>query len=303
MTHFLSRIFSPSLLRFAAGCAAFALILLLGACGSQKATVKSPDQSSATTLSGGGATLSSAADMRVQLRKIVASYGSDSWERLRIPVNINVQSPKQLSVSATAVMERGKSLLLSLQVLGFEVGSLYLTDRTIRVIDKMHKVYIEESIADFCAGFPVTVSNVQDILLGRLFIAGQPTLSLDTMLGYEAEIIGPQDWLLDPPAPMPGVDYGFRFSPADVLMALIVKAGDHEPVTAAYGRPAATPFGPFATSVSFTASTPKANIGASLEWNFDKARWDKDVELREPSVSSGYKRVSAADVTKMISGI
>ena len=116
-------------------------------------------------------------------------------------------------------------------------------------------------------------------------------------------MIGASDWLLDPVAPVEGVDYGFRFSPADVLMALIVQAGSHEPVTLLYDAPFATGFGPMAAGVAVTYKNSKTDLRASLDWNFQKARWNDEVDLREPSVGQGYTRLSAADITKMLSGI
>lgn len=67
-----------------------------------------------------------------------------------------------------------------------------------------------------------------------------------------------------------------------------------------YGAPFATPFGPMAESVGVEVRSAKTDIAVALEWNLSKARWNDDVELRDITIPSGYRRITAAEIMKKL---
>ena len=69
-------------------------------------------------------------------------------------------------------MQRDRSVHLSLRFLGMEVASLMVTRDSIFALYKLERLYFAESISDLLGGFPATVGNVRDLLLGRAFILG-----------------------------------------------------------------------------------------------------------------------------------
>lgn len=226
------------------------------------------------------------------------------WERVKIPVTLRLREPKSISVSGNAVMERDKSIMISLRFFGMEIGNIYLTDDSLTAIDKFNKKYVSEAIRPLLGGFPVTISNVQDILLGRPFVAGSQLRARELTKDFEIERSGADGGFSLIPRDMPpGVEYGFAFSAAGDLMALLVKAGSHQPVTVGYEDSRATQFGPFAGGTSVEASAGKTAIDATLEWNFGKASWDEKVELRRPSVPSNYERVNAQKLIKAFTNL
>lgn len=243
--------------------------------------------------------ISTASDMRVGVRALISRYGN--WERLRVPVTVNLSSPKKVSISGTAIMERGKSIMISLKFWGMEIGNLYMTNDSVTVIDKVHKCYASESIGNMLAGFDVNVSNVQDLLLGRLFQLGADDVAAETYRNAEMEIVSDNSWILVPDNSKDRINYGFSFSPADVLNALIVQSGKHQPVSVMYSPAVPTACGMFSPAVAVSYSTGKTILDANLSWDLGRARWNSDVDLRVPSVNSNYKRIPSADIPKIIS--
>lgn len=270
----------------------FALVVVSTSCGSKKtvASTSGPTVSSSV--------LKSDKDVAQQLSSVVNSYGS--WQKLRMPVTVELAKPKKITISGTVIMERDKSLMIMLKYFGFEVGSLYLTADSITVIDKIHKSYAKENIHKFLGGFNVTVANVQDLLLGRIFALGKSTASVADFSNSEKERVSDSEWLLIP-TKASGVEYGFRFSPIDVLSALICQTGSNPPVTCVYATAVNTPVGPMSPEITVSYEKGKTTVDASLQWSLSKAKWNEDVDLRIPSIGKDYKRISSADISKIVS--
>lgn len=270
---------------------ALAIAFAMGACRS----TQQPQGQTQGAVTG----LRSESDARVELRTLTASYGN--WQRLRVPVTVCLKSPKNITISGTAIFDRDNSIFISLKFFGFEIANIYATTDSVMVVDKYNKQYACEKTDRFMGGFPITVANVQDLLSGRIFDIGSAQVSVDDFRDSEFDITSSGSWSLIPRSNLKGIDYGFLFQPADALKGVIIKSGDHQPVTITYPQPVKTTFGPMAPEINVTYSTGKTTIDASLEWSFDKARWDKDVELRQPSITTKYRRITTDEITKMLS--
>ena len=243
--------------------------------------------------------VTSQAQASTLLQQVVSGYGR--WERVRVPMTVRISSPKSISVSGTAVLERDKSVTLSLKFFGMEIGVLQLTGDSVVVLDKHSKAYIAERIDTFLGGFPATVANVQDLLLGRLFQLGDADVSVMKKTAWDYDVFPDGNgWSCTPLPPADGIAYGFAFNPPSALTALVVSSGGHNPVNCIYGAPFATPFGPMAESVGVEVRSAKTDIAVALEWNLSKARWNDDVELRDITIPSGYRRITAAEIMKKL---
>lgn len=268
-----------------------ALMAVATSCRS-KSTVVSPP--AAETM-----TVGSASDMQVALRNVVDSYGS--WDKMRLPMSIEMSSPKSISISGTLTMQRGKDILISLKYFGFEVAQIYASNDSIMVIDKYNKQYAAEPIASFLGGADLDISNIQDLLTGRVFNLGKSKFDVDKAKKSEFELQSPTQWLLLPTAEKgSGVEYGFLFSPAEVLSAIVIKSGAHNPVSCDYSGSAPTSFGPMAPSVRVEYATAKSAIEAKIKLDLSKARWNGDVELRRQPITSKYKRIDSSKIEAMI---
>lgn len=221
-----------------------------------------------------------------------------AWERLRIPAKVTLRSPKAVSISGTAIMDRGKSVMISLKFFGMEVGALYVTNDSVLVVDKMKKRYFTDRTESLLGGFPANVSNLQDMLLGRAFIVGCENVP-DVARDMEFDKIGDEMWLMSAKTGI--VDYGFSFSPWDTLLGLVICVADrYPPVMCEYAPAVTTGYGPFSPRFAISANLPKMRVEAFMEWDFKKARWNEEVELRTLSVTPKYTRINPSDFSKML---
>ena len=279
--------------------------LTLGSCGGARRAA-SPEsgytqtagKTSQSAVVNSNQTIRNQTDARVALRTALGQYGQ--WEKLRVPVTLSLSAPKSLSVSGTIEMERGKSVLISLRYFGIEVGWLKVTQDRVTAAYKMGRKYVEEPVAELLRGFPLNVENVQDALLGRPFVAGFNNLS-----AYNFNLLGiePMDdglgWMLLPEKPAQDIEYGFAFS-ADRLMALLVKAGQGEPVNVSYA-PAVTDRGVMSSMTTVSALVGgKTQLNLSIEYDFNRAKFDGDAELRNVSLPAGYQRIPAASLLNLV---
>ncbi len=266
-----------------------AAMMMFSACKTTKPSASSPTQSGELSRS----------DMRIDLRTLIATY--TGWQQIRVPVTVRVRKPRQISISGTAIMDRDRSLMISLKYFGMEIGWMYLSSDSVMVVDKIHKAYAKEAVGRFLSGVDISVANVQDMLTGRLFVPGVNTPVFDDFKGADLDAAGGDEWLLTPKQKMAGADYGFRLTGDKCVNAMMVKSAGHQPVSCVYGDQTITPAGALAESAGVEYSTGKTSLDVTLEWNWKKAKFNADVELRVPSVGDNYKRISSADIAKMLS--
>lgn len=97
-----------------------------------------------------------------------AAAAGDSWHDLRIPLKISIDSPASISASGRATMVRDSLVDISLRVFGFEVAMAHITADSVYLIDKYHKQYFAESLGTVMGSHPITVGQLQNMLLGRV---------------------------------------------------------------------------------------------------------------------------------------
>lgn len=226
---------------------------------------------------------------------LAQQYG-ETWHTLSVPVTLRVESPVSLKVSGQMTMERGQWTAVSARVIGMEVAWLDVDNKDVTAVDKWHKRYISQSIGRFLADFPVTISDLQHLLMGRMFVVGQPAPTDDNLMVEVAD----SAIYLNPCQPVGPVDYAFQLeSPQGSLSALIAAQEGHYPVVVTYDPPVQTPYGPVSPKLSIFAILGKLRIEASLTFNYSKAKWDKDV--RRPRLpSSGYQEVSPEQLLRQL---
>ena len=233
-----------------------------------------------------GKTLSQS-QLKTMLNSLSDSYGS--WSDVKIPLTLRLKSPKKISIGGTLTMQRDRSVHLSLRFLGMEVASLMVTQDSIFALYKLERLYFAESISDLLGGFPATVGNVQDLLLGRAFILG------DTPLAGT-----PENWTITPSGSPSGMSYAFTLStPTGNLESLTVTPATRKPLTAEYTDFATGPVGPFAATTLLTAAGGKTTLSAQLELNARRAEWNTGA-TKNWSTPKGYTRIKAADILKIV---
>lgn len=232
----------------------------------------------------------SARELNDLFGKLEGSYLG--WEEMKVPVNLSLKSPKRFNVGGTLTMVRNQSIHLSLRFFGMEVASVMVTQDSIFALYKLEKIYFAESIADLLGGFPATVGNVQDMLLGRPFVLGEDAIRLsDCRLEGTAAT-----WSITPSRSPFGMSYDFTVdTPSGCVELLTVNVPSRAPITAEYSEFASSATGPLAGTTLISAPTSRGTFSGELELNPRKAEWGKGY-ARSWSVPRGYTRVKAADI-------
>lgn len=227
---------------------------------------------------------------------LAASYAD--WEDVNIPVRLDMESPKQMSISGRATMVRGKSVLISLRVLGMEVANLYITNDSVYATEKLHKYYIAEDINSLRGGFPVSISDVQDMLLGQVFLLERGRLEKSMKKQVNLSEMG-EYWSILPKKFYNEVEYAFGMSQNDELKALSVCRYGETPLVCQYSNHTNSNAGKIAQNVKINLSTGKISVKATVKWDAESAKWNTG----KPSawkMPKGYKRISGEALLKTI---
>lgn len=226
-------------------------------------------------------------DLSRRLEQVSASM--HPWQSVKMPMSVRLESPVKASLSGTVVMQRDRGISMSLRFMGLmEVGTLTVTDDSITVIDKYHKLYLTESVSGLLAGVDFTVNNLQDILLGRPFVAGdrifKPASDL-TLAKADSET-----WTVTPPPFEGSWRYSFAFDTFNLLKQLVVSSSGRQRATISYeGGSTDTPAGAVAGKMSVDVPGHRP-VRISVTWKTSRAQWNVS-QVDFPAVPSGYRRV------------
>lgn len=272
------------------------ILLIIAAVTLTLASCRSSQQSNVSNLP--TTEIHNAADAQKQLQAIVGSYGD--WDRLRMPVTIRLNGEQRTSISGTAIMERDKSVFISLRFLGFEVANVYATTDSIFVVDKYNKQYAAEDIHQFLGGTQINISNVQSLLLGHMFVMGETQINLKEFDKSNFDYIKGSSWAVFPDEQNEVAEYGFVFHNINILEMTAIKSSKCEPVVIKYSEPTYTAIGPVSESVNVTHDFGKNKLDADIVWDIKKATWNEKVELRQPSINSKYRRLTSDQIATML---
>ena len=259
---------------------------LLTACGTfKKANTTLPDTTTpGQTVQG---------DSHDPFSAIVSTLGE--WQTLQTGGNISLKGGNNFSSSIQVRMVHDEAIFISLRpMLGIEVGKLLITADSLYAVDKVHKRYVAEKVSILTAGIPVTVSDVQDIFLGRPFIIGKGTISEDNKSQVTVSREG-NNILLTPNEKYKGYGYTFTFDKSNRITSLdIVPQGS---TTAAYqvkfSDVKSTTAGNIAHGINVDATVEKKKMAFSL--SYKDIDWNKQVKI-DRSIPSNYKRMDAASL-------
>lgn len=113
------------------------------------------------------------------------SSGWDDWSEVSISGKLKMDG-LPLSPSVKIFMERDSSVVISLRApLMGEVGRAEIYSDTLLVVNKMKKTYVKESLEQAFAYYPGTLSDVQNLLLGRVVIPGEGLLGREIASSIE----------------------------------------------------------------------------------------------------------------------
>ena len=266
------------------------LAAMMTACGTFKKTTSVPDTTTTTPT-----TPTSVTD---PMAAVIATLGD--WQTMQTGGNIKLSAGSSFSSSIQVRMVRDEAIYISLRpVLGIEVGKLLITGDSIYAVDKVHKRFVAEKVSLLTAGVPVTVSDVQDIFLGRPFIIGKGTLddSLKSQVNATSE---GNSIILTANEHYKGYGYAFSFDKSSRIVSLDIvpqsTTGSNYQVK--YSDVKATQAGNIAHGIKVNATVEKKRLDFTLSYkNID---WNGKVKI-DRNLPSGYTRMKATDLFSLFS--
>ena len=231
-----------------------------------------------------------------QFETLVDSYRP--WTDVSMSVKCTLRSPKSLTVSGKATMIRGEELRLSMRMLGFEVGGLYIDRDSIFFYEKLNHTMVVESMAKLTAATGLTLSDIQDVLLGQLAYPGAQREQTSFIKKFNIKSDG--DFVIAQPrsSALPWF-YTLISAPAPELVSLTISApqGDAE---CTYRTPFITDAGPVSPAADIKASFGKQSLDASVSWSLETAVWNKGLTAQR-SLPKGYRRIPLNQLIKSLS--
>ena len=264
------------------------LAAMMTACGTFKKAATVPDTTSTTTTTPN--TVTDPVDA------VIATLGN--WQTMQTGGNIKLSAGSSFSSAIQVRMVRDQAIYISLRpMLGIEVGKLIITADSLYAIDKVHKRYIAEKVSILTSGIPVTVSDVQDIFLGRPCIIGKGTLSQ----ANRSEMTSSTEQnsvMLTPSANYMGYVYSFIFDKSNRITSLDIapEGSSTAAYKVKYSDVKATKAGNIAHSINANATIEKKKLTFSL--TYKDIDWNGDVKI-DRSLPKGYTRMSARDLFLM----
>ena len=267
------------------------LAAMMTACGTFKKATNNTDTTRTNTTTPQG-------DYTDPYDAVIATLGD--WQTLQTGGNIKLNASNSFSSSIQMRMVRDQAIFISLRpILGIEVGRLLITADSLYAVDKVHQRYIAEKVSSLTSGIPLTVSDVQDIFLGRPFIIGKGTMNEGVKAGITVTREGNMV-LLTPSEQYKGYGYTFTFDKNNRITSL-----DIVPVssgTAAfqvkYSDVKGTTAGNIAHGINANATVDNKKMALSL--TYKDIDWNGNVKI-DRSIPGGYSRMSARDLFSLFS--
>ena len=265
------------------------LAAMMTACGTFKKAATVPDTTSTTTTTPN--TVTDPVDA------VIATLGN--WQTMQTGGNIKLSAGSSFSSAIQVRMVRDQAIFISLRpMLGIEVGRLLITADSLYAVDKVHKRYIAEKVSLLTSGIPVTVSDVQDMFLGRPFILGKGTLN--ETLKPQVTVGKASPLVLTANESYKGYGYVFNFDKTGRIASLNI-APTGTAVAAyqvKYSDVRGTPAGNIAHSIIADATIENKKMALSL--TYKNIEWNGNVKI-DRSLPNGYSRMSARDLFSLFS--
>ena len=132
------------------------------------------------------------------------------WDKIKMDGKLKMQG-LPLSPSLKIFMQKDSIIDISIRApfVG-EAGRMVVTPDSVVLINKMNKTFVNEKIADFLKYYPGGISDMQDLLLARVFIPGYNLY--DTDIEDLVDIFYEESQFNVMPkesAKIPGITYGY----------------------------------------------------------------------------------------------
>lgn len=273
---------------------AVAAAAVLGGCSTSKKASKTAASGNVTVAE------STVASPAAAVVRLAEGYGD--WTDVSLPVKLNLLEPKYISISGKAVMVRDSEIYISLRVLGFEAGGIYIDKDSVFVYEKLNKAMLAEPLSRITSLTGMTLGDIQDAILGRVFVAGEGTLDASAVKKFSLTA-GDGIISMTPVKKQKNISLLFNITDAaqPALKSAEVDASGRATLDCSYSQSIKTAVGYIAAGMIIDAAYGKRKVKAGLEWTLTKAEWNRgaSTKWRKPS---GYTRLDFNKIVKMIGG-
>lgn len=188
------------------------------ACSSSRRAVAPSDPNMSRELAAAGKNVEELNDRQASsiARAVAKSYRP--WQQVSLKGKVKLEG-LPIGLNVKIYMERAQSLILSLSapLLG-EVGRVEITPDSILMVNKRGKSYCKEQTASYLARFGASITDVQDLFLGHVFMLGYGTLTQDNASQIEVSTGASDTWIFTPKVQHPDAQYGFTLHPDGRMM-------------------------------------------------------------------------------------
>lgn len=207
------------------------------------------------------------------------------WQTFAAKGRFAITGGEEMSASMLLRMVRDRYIFISLRGnMGIEGGRIFITPDSLYIIDKVNKCYIADVPAVFTAGMPISLGDLQDVLLCRTFATGDNAQVGETNeYGDFSTSILADD----------GTSFSFTFDCFNLLDAMVaVRSDGLASCAAGYDDYVETDRGVVATSLSITSRSRDFKIAMEAEYSPSSITWDKQAD-DALSIPSNYHRIEA----------
>lgn len=281
---------SPALILFAVA------LTTVSSCRSHRtATGKAPAPAAEVTANSGASDAGHHSPLEA-VEATVRSY--NGWHDVSMNVKCGITAPKSLSVSGKAIMIRGKEIRISFRMLGFEVGGFYADCDSLYFFEKINHTMVTESMARITAASGLTVSDIQDALLGQLMYPGGIADPGDLKKKYSVRSDSATITLKPRKSSAPWL-YTLTDNMPAAIVSLAIAMKKQGEINCTYSPPLITDAGPAAREVSVEAVYGRNYAAASFRWNLETAAWNQGIEPNK-KIPSDYRRIPFQTLMKFI---
>lgn len=275
-------------------------LMFFSSCSSKKSTTKQSYETSAEQ------DKTEKDPLKTAFSSLAASY--KPWTDVSMPVKLELKEPKRFSISGKASMVYGKSVYMSLRLLGMELGAIYVDTDSIYILSKMQRMAYVESLDYFSKNFGFALEDIQSLLLGQAFVPGKGALTLASQKDFrlqQGEKSG--EMILNPAKTQRNVSWHFEGEYrqdsdgiAAIINALIVQPATMQPLSAVFSDQSETSAGIVASEVNMAATMSKKSLKVNVIWSLNRAEWNKGIAPSVPKVPSNYTRLTTKGLAELL---
>lgn len=273
--------------------AAVAAVMVIAA-----ASCSSSRHSTATTTAAPAAHVAA----KTPVAALAAAYVTpQAWSDLYVPFTLKLTSPMNFSLSGRATMVRGRSVKLSLRMLGMEIAMLYADNDSVWLIDKVNRICCSTAINRLTGNNSFNITNLQDMMLGRVFYPGRESLTADAARLFE--ITGDKEsFLLTSRDNNSAADWSMTLTPEPQLAEIDVALPGGYGFTVGYSDFTTTLCGPMARRAVADGTAGKHRLAATLTWDLGKIKLNRG-ETNDWTPPTNYRRITAQEMIRVLKSL